>query len=116
MEAPGAEPGWGLEARRLEGQLRQFRSELLWDRTLGKRSEPQPPALLQRLEAQLGSTTAITASNRRNYSLAAAAFTGLLAKMRLTIDVELRQLETKLDSAGAPWTPGREVPKWENEG
>ena len=116
METPGAEPGWGLEARRLEELLRMFRSELLWDRTLGRRSEPQRPALLQRLEAQLGSTTAITASNRRNYSLAAAAFTGLLAKMRLTIDVELRQLEAKLDSAGAPWTPGRQVPNWENEG
>ncbi|HUU06408.1 MAG TPA: glycosyl hydrolase [Patescibacteria group bacterium] len=115
MEAPGADSGWGLEARRLEGQLRQFRSELIWDRTLGKRSEPQRPSLLQRLDAQLGSTSVIRAGNRGNYGLVAATFSGLLEKMRLAIDVELRRLEAKLDAAGVPWTPGREVPRWEEE-
>ncbi len=115
QDAPGAEPGWGLEALRLEERLRAFRRELFWDRTLGRRSEPQPPSLMRRLDAQLGSTASITASNRKNYELAASGFAVLLEKMRQAIDVELRVLERKLEAAGVPWTPGRDVPRWQEE-
>ena len=41
-----------------------------------------------------------------------SAFAKLLEKMRQVIDVELRQLEAKMEAAGLPWTPGREVPRW----
>jgi hypothetical protein len=67
---------------------------------------------LQRVEAQLGSTAAITGTRKHNYDLAAAAFARLLENMRQVIDVELRRLEAKMEAAGLPWTPGREVPRW----
>ncbi len=115
QDFPQADPTWGAQARLLEAKLREFRRELFWDRTLGRRSEPQPPSLVQRVEAQLGSTSSITGSNRRNYELAASAFASLLEKMRQVIDVDLRGLEAQLEAAGVPWTPGREVPRWKEE-
>ena len=112
QDAPAADLTWGHEAREMEKQLQQFKTELVWDRTLGMRSEPQLPPLLQRVEAQLGSTAAITNTRKHNYELAASAFAKLLEKMRQVIDVELRKLEAKMEAAGLPWTPGREVPRW----
>jgi len=111
-EFPVIDPALGAEASRLEGQLRQFGRELNWDPTLGRRSEPQAPTLMQRVDLQLGSTAAITVGNHKNYELAASAFKVLLEKMRRAIDVELRKLEAELEAAGVPWTPGREVPRW----
>jgi hypothetical protein len=113
LDAPAADLTWGAEAREMEKQLQQFKTELVWDQTLGKRSEPQSPPLLQRVEAQLRSTAAITGTRRHNYDLAAAAFATLLEKMRQVIDVDLRKLEAKMEAAGLPWTPGREVPHWQ---
>jgi photosystem II stability/assembly factor-like uncharacterized protein len=113
LDAPGADLSWGFEAREIEKQLQNFKTELIWDRTLGARSEPQLPPLQQRVETQLGSTAAITSSNKHNYELAASAFVKLLEKMRQAIDVDLRKLEAKMEAAGLPWTPGREVPRWE---
>ena len=112
-DTPAADLGWADEALAMEKQLQQFKTELIWDRTLGSRSEPQLPPLLQRVEAQLGSTAAITSTRKHNYDLAAAAFAKLLEKMRQVIDVDLRKLEIKMEAAGLPWTPGREVPRWE---
>jgi hypothetical protein len=115
QESVQADPLLGEEARIIEKKLEQIQGELSWDRTLGKRSEPQSPPLSQRVESQLGSTAAITNTRRYNYDLAAAAFAGLLEKTRQIIDIDLRQLEAKLEVAGVPWTPGREVPRWKKD-
>jgi photosystem II stability/assembly factor-like uncharacterized protein len=112
QDAPAADLAWGDEAREMEKQLQRFKTELVWDRTLGKRSEPQLPPLLQRVDAQLGSTAAITCTRKHNYELAASAFAKLLEKIRQVIDVELLKLEEKMEAAGLPWTPGRKVPRW----
>ncbi len=52
-----------------------------------------------------------TATHRKAYDLAAQAFTGVLARLTQIVEVDLKALEDRAESLGAPWTPGR-VPRW----
>ena len=60
------------------------------------------------------STSAPTATHRRNYAIAAEAFAELLPRFQELIEKDLVTLETNIEAAGAPWTPGR-VPRWQPE-
>jgi hypothetical protein len=67
---------------------------------------------MDRVSAQLDATGPITATVRRGYEIAADGFEMLVEKMRATIEVDLKKLQSELEDAGAPWTPGRGVPVW----
>ena len=115
LETPRAPKELGTEARSLEKQLKDIHIELSGDPIARKRNEPSSPSLLQRVDKeviQISSTTGITTTNKRNYEISADAFEELLEKLRQLIDVDLKNLEEKMEAAGAPWTPGRGVPKW----
>jgi hypothetical protein len=70
---------------------------------------------MDRVSAQLDATGPITATVRRGYEIAADGFEKLLEEMRATIDVDLKKLQSELEAAGAPWTPGRGVPIWKKK-
>jgi hypothetical protein len=59
-------------------------------------------------------TSAPTGTNRQAYEIAADEFAVQLEKLRQLVEVDLRALETSLEGAGAPWTPGR-VPVWRRQ-
>ena len=59
-------------------------------------------------------TSAPTATQRRNYDIAAQEFKPVLEKLRTLVLVHLKKLEDDAEAAGAPWTPGR-VPDWKPE-
>jgi hypothetical protein len=61
-----------------------------------------------------GSTAAPTKTHQDAYALAAESFAPVLEKLRALIDVDLKGLEDRLESLGAPWTPVR-VPVWKPE-
>jgi hypothetical protein len=67
---------------------------------------------MQRVSAQLSTTCPITETVKREYDIAADAFEKLLEEMRLAIEQDLKKLGDELEAAGAPWTPGRGVPRW----
>ncbi len=118
LETPRAPEELGTETRSLEKQFKDIHIELSGDPIARKRNEPSSPSLLQRVDKeaiQISSTTGITTTNKRNYEIAADAFGELLEKLRQLIDVDLKNLEEKMEAAGAPWTPGRGVPKWEKK-
>jgi hypothetical protein len=46
-----------------------------------------------------------------DYNIAAAEFGEQLGKLHTLVEVDLAKLEKEMESAGAPWTPGR-VPEW----
>ncbi len=94
----------------------------MWERgqakkteTIRRRNEVAPPSLIYQVSAQLSSTCGITNTNKRNYEIAADKFEMLLEKLRQLVEVDLKKLEEKLEAAGAPWTPGRGVPKWKRK-
>ncbi|MGB2906710.1 MAG: hypothetical protein WBB73_06405 [Candidatus Aminicenantaceae bacterium] len=102
-------------ARELELRLADLMTELYGDYTRSGRSEPSSPSLMRRLDTQLRSTSPVTETNRRGYEIAADGFEVLLPKLRQLIEVDLPKLEEEMEAAGAPWTPGRALPKWKKK-
>jgi hypothetical protein len=118
LDTPNAPKQLGNQARTLAKQLKDIHVELSGDPVTRKRGEPRSPSLLQRVSKealQVSSTTGITTTNKRNYEIAADAFETLLEKLRQLVEVDLKKLEEKMEAAGAPWTPGRGVPKWKKK-
>lgn len=112
LATPGADTALGDEVRAIEQKLRDAMVKLTGDRTIRRRSEASLPSLMDRVSGQVGSTSPITATVQRDYEIAAAGFESLLEEMRTLIEVDLATLSDRLEAAGAPWTPGRGVPRW----
>jgi hypothetical protein len=83
-----------------------------------KYQEPELPSITDRVQGIVGghwsTTSAPTTTHRQAYAIAAEQFEGVLAQLRALIETDLRGLEERADSAGAPWTPGR-LPRWSRE-
>jgi len=115
-------PGAGAElmnrVRELDARLLELRTELNGDSTIARRNEPTPPAIVDRVErivwGQWYSSSAPTQTNRDAYRFAGEAFEPVLAGLRQLVEVDLHELEESMETAGAPWTPGR-VPRWSPE-
>jgi photosystem II stability/assembly factor-like uncharacterized protein len=116
-DTPAAPRELADEARDLEKRLRSIKTALDGDEELRRRNEPTPTSILERVQAMVNahwaSNAAPTGTNRRGYEIAGAAFEKELGRLR-AFDEELRRLEGRMESAGAPWTPGR-VPVWNKE-
>jgi hypothetical protein len=59
----------------------------------------------------LGSLGDPTGSQLRQYEIIAGAFGDILARLRRTVEVDLKRVEDAAEAAGAPWTAGR-IPNW----
>ncbi|MBI1850716.1 MAG: glycosyl hydrolase [Planctomycetes bacterium] len=118
QETRGAAPQLADDARDLDARLKDLQVALTGDSVVAGKSEPTPPAITERIgrvvEGTFVSTAAPTQTQRQDYDIAAAQFTGVLDKLRTLIEVDLRKLEAEAEAAGAPWTPGR-VPQWKPE-
>jgi len=115
LDTPQADSQLLTTARTLEKRLQMLQTKLFGDRVMRRRSEPVSPSPMQRVNAQLSSTVPITATNRRDYAIAADEFSSILEELRQVIEVDLKKLETEMESAGAPWTPGRSLPRWKKK-
>ncbi len=117
-DTPAADPKLGSEARRIERALADVLVALRGDSVLRSRNEPAPLSIGERVDAIVGAqwstTVAPTGTSREAYANAAAAFETQLAALRTLVERDLRALETALEQAGAPWTPGR-IPTWSRE-
>jgi photosystem II stability/assembly factor-like uncharacterized protein len=104
------------EARSLELKLVDLRERLVGDPTKSRRNEPIPVGLIDRIDTIIdghwATTSAPTSSHRRNYEIAASEFEEALAALRPLLERDLPALHETLESAGAPWAPGRKLPKW----
>jgi hypothetical protein len=88
------------------------------DVALRARNESTPQSISERveyiLETQRFALAKPTGTQRESYQIASEEFTQELAKLRKLIEVDLRDLDKALDTAGAPWTPGR-LPEWKEK-
>jgi photosystem II stability/assembly factor-like uncharacterized protein len=105
------------DARSLELRLMDLRERITGDPTKRRRSEPSMRGIMSRINqivwGHWASTSPPTQTHRKNYDIAAEEFGNILGDLRQLIEDDLIALEDKLEEAGAPWTPGRGVPKWE---
>jgi len=116
QETPTADDKLGTEVRRIEAQLREIQTTLSGDPTVARRQEPTPSSLLNRVNAianSLWSNTMedATATQKRQYEIAAGELGGLLDRLRTLVEQDLKRVEDQAETAGVPWTSGR-VPVW----
>ena len=115
MDTPRADVALRQQAVALKNRLADIDVALQGDPTIGRRSEPVPPAIVDRVQQVVqgswASTGEPTATHRRNYEIASAELLEQLPKLR-QVETELVALEKKAEELGAPWTPGR-IPTWD---
>ena len=114
-ETPEAEKQLGAVADSLEQRDREILRALRGDREIARRNEPVPSSINDRvssiLEGERFSLAKPTQSHVDSYNIGAEEFGDVLGKLRTLVDVDLAKLEKDMESAVAPWTPGR-VPEW----
>ncbi|HVF60758.1 MAG TPA: glycosyl hydrolase, partial [Thermoanaerobaculia bacterium] len=118
LETPDADPKLGEEVRAIEARLRDLDVALNGDPVRTRYNEPVPAAIVDRVQTVVGghwaASSGATASHRESYRIASQEFGPVLERLRKLIEEDLEGLESKLEAAGAPWTPGR-VPRWTAE-
>ncbi len=112
LDTPGADPKLAEKARAIETRVQAELVVLYGDAAKTRRSEPAAPSLMDRVSVPLESTGPVTITAKKGYEIAANGFEKLLEDMRQTIEIDLKKLQSDLEAAGAPWTPGRGVPIW----
>ena len=97
--------------------MQKLRVELNGDEVRASRAEPVPLSLLNRVaiivQGSWGTQSAVTGNFRDSYEVAAAQFPLLLGELT-SIAEDLAEVESELESKGAPWTPSR-IPEWSLE-
>jgi len=117
-DTPRADAKLHADVRAMETRLQAARRALTGDPVVRRRSENAPPSIMDRVggpfgpTSQLGSTSPITATVRKDHEIAATEFERWLAETRPLLESELKSLGDRLEAAGAPWTPGRGLPTW----
>ena len=116
QETPTTDDKLGTDLRSIESRLREIQVTLAGDPTVSRRQEPTAPSLLTRVNGianSLWSNTMedATATQKRQYEIAAGELGGVLDQLRTLIDQDLKRVEDQAEAAGVPWTSGR-VPVW----
>jgi hypothetical protein len=83
-----------------------------------KRNEPVSSSINDRVQAIMEGERFALAKPTQNhvddYNIAAGDFAGQLGKLHVLVEVDLAKLEKDMETAGAPWTPGR-IPEWKEK-
>jgi len=95
----------------LQQRLATLLTQLRGDPTLSSRDEPQLPSIQDRVNSIVDSqwkvTSPPTQTERDELRYARQIFTTVLADYRSLVEIDLHAVEALLETAGAPWTPGR---------
>ena len=110
VDTPEADPALMAELEGLRARYDDIVLAFKGDSTKAGRNVFTPPAIVDRVERiasdQWYTTQAPTATHRKAFEWAAAAFTTEMAKLEQVV-TDLDSLEAKAEEAKAPWTPGR---------
>ncbi len=117
MRTPSLDYSVNEAIRSTEIELMDIKDKLTGSSVRRKHSEPAMPGIIGRLNQIISghwsATSAPTGTHKENYDIASEEFRGIQDRIKKLIEVDLARLEKILDDAGAPWTPGRGVPAWD---
>ena len=106
------------DASALEKRTNEILRALSGDTAARQRNMNTPPSIGERVGyvvgAQRMSTARPTQTQMNQYTVAAQEFEGVLGQLRQLVEGDLTRLEKQLETAGAPWTPGR-IPEWKEQ-
>jgi chromosome segregation ATPase len=107
--------GLDSELETLKQRLYELDEALSGNRSRSSMGEPRVPTVAGRLRVASmtdgRSDYGPTATHRRALEIAAVEFGDIETRLRTLIDVDLPALETRMEAAGVPWTPGRPLPE-----
>ncbi len=104
------------EVDRLDHQVADMWVVMNGDRTISSHSEATTPGLRSRVSRVMWGTRSITSAptqtQQESLAVAASQFGPLLEELRNLVEKDIKDLEARLEAAGAPYTPGR-IPVWQ---
>ncbi|MBD3219735.1 glycosyl hydrolase [bacterium] len=99
----------------LEKQIEELHETLRGNRRRSRFNDTEPTSINRRLgrvrRALRGATYGPTVQDRKQLAIAKADFEALREQLDGIAGRELPALESRLEAAGVPWTPGRPVPQ-----
>ncbi|MFO7829715.1 MAG: hypothetical protein R6V23_13915, partial [Bacteroidales bacterium] len=113
VTSPGVSQELLIEAEKIEKELDEilFTFEGVQPKASREEIPPGPVPLARRLQAvfwgQSGSTSAITETSKMAYQIIQEELPELIDRLENIEKVDIKELEEKLNEAGAPYTPGR---------
>ncbi len=114
-ETPAIDTALLDEVDDLTRKLADLGLKLNGDRTVSSRSEPTTPSISRRASwifyGVQNNTSGPTQTMRDNLALTGRMFAPVLAELTALVTVDIKDLEDRLEAAGAPYTPGR-IPVW----
>ena len=114
VETPNADPELFTRMDELTAALAELQMQLNGDPARGQLREASVPSISNRVGRVIGghwdTRQMPTATHRRNLEIASDDFAVLRGELTAFIETDLAQLESDLEAAGAPWTPGRRIP------
>ncbi|HFA49366.1 MAG TPA: glycosyl hydrolase [Bacteroidetes bacterium] len=103
------------DVKSLENKLKDLRKTFYGDGVATALDKPQKPSLSSRVYGMSyevwSSTSAPTSTQKEQQRIAAKILKTEIGKLRKLAEVDLKNVEKKLDDARAPYTPGR-LPVW----
>ncbi len=100
------------DLKQVEAKLEKINLAMSGDRLASRVDAPTQPGISSRLRTVFGvagSTSAPTQTQRDALKIASEEFKPVLAEIRSLMENDIKNLERKLEAAGAPYTPGRMV-------
>jgi photosystem II stability/assembly factor-like uncharacterized protein len=115
-DTPNAVPQMTAQLDSIERKLDEINVRLSGDHVIAEHSESAPPSVIDRMQRSVswGVSEGQTKTQEQSYRDAAEEFAPLLNQLRQVVEGDLHTLETQMEAAGAPWTPGR-IPVWKPE-
>jgi len=113
LQTPGMDAESLQDISAMSIQLSQLSDHLGGDSVRQTLSEPALPGIIRRLtrivRGHWGSTYGPTETNRRTFEIAKDEFASVQRDLK-KVEAEMNSLEGELETAGAPWTPQRQIP------
>jgi photosystem II stability/assembly factor-like uncharacterized protein len=112
VETPAADPALFGRLEEVGRAVDALSTRLFGDRIRGRLNEPGVPSAFGRIRRVYGNVISVrqlpTATQRESLDLGADGLASIEADLRALIDTDVSALETDLEAAGAPYTPGRQ--------
>ncbi|MEX2178444.1 MAG: hypothetical protein WD801_07020 [Gemmatimonadaceae bacterium] len=110
-EAPRASPTLALRMDTVAQRLAALSMQLRGDPARQRLDESSSPGLRSRVGEVIGghwdTSQAPTATQREHIAVARAGFDAVARAVAALVTTDLPRIESELEAAGAPWTPGR---------
>lgn len=109
---PNLDPALENEVRAIELKLLDIIEAFRGDPTKSRRNENAYPGFMSRLGRMAsGAISGATETHRAQFEIIVNEYKGVSKQINEVLKKDLPALNKQLDGAGAPWTPGRAIPK-----